>query len=145
MQLANKQTDADNKLKYHNIKISENFKKFCSILIYEAILRIGEHLKEVVALKSVKTVNETLINHSLQQLCNICGVDFAPIKADMQVRLDKFEVYSAERGQTRRAKRKNAAVKQADQADQAGQDDQDGDEESAEEEAGDDAAVEYED
>jgi hypothetical protein len=63
----------------------------------------------------------------------------------MQVRLDKFEVYSAERGQTRRAKRKNAAVKQADQADQAGQDDQDGDEESAEEEAGDDAAVEYED
>lgn len=105
MQLANQQSSAAEKAKYHNIKISENFKKFCSILIYESILRIGAHLKEVVKLKSVKTVNESLIYHSLQQLCNICGIDFEAIKTDMTERLAKFTKYCVERRKNRKDNR----------------------------------------
>jgi hypothetical protein len=110
MQMASEQKVAADKAAYHNIKISEYFKKFCSIIIYESILRIGDHLKETIALKDVKTVNETLMYHSLRQLCKICGIDFASIEADMKVRLEKFKVFCNNRREKRRNKRKTDAV-----------------------------------
>ena len=117
IQMADEQKVAANKEAYHNIKISEYFKKFCSIIIYEAILRIGAHLKETITLKDVKTVNETLMYHSLRQLCNICGIDFEPIEADMKVRLDKFKVWCEDRRENRRRKR-NQETDDVDQADE---------------------------
>ncbi len=125
MQMAESQKTAADKEKYHNIKVSENFKRFCSIIIYESILRIGSHLKEVVELKDVKTVNEDIMYHTLKQVSNICGIPFDPIRVDMKNRLEKFRAWCLERRDARRAKRKEAA-------DAADEDDED---EEAEEEA----------
>jgi hypothetical protein len=105
VRLADKQTDTVEKNKYHNIKISENFKQFCSDIIHESICRIGSHLKETVSLKSVKTVNESLIYYSLRQLCNVCGIDYEPIGSDMETRLAKFTKYCEARRESRRNKR----------------------------------------
>jgi hypothetical protein len=114
IQLANSQKSAADKAAFHNIKISENFKKFCSIIINEAILRIGAHLKEVIALKDVKTVNENIMYHTLRQVSNICGNSFAPIEADLKTRLAKFEAWCAKR----RAERKANKTKEAEEVDE---------------------------
>jgi hypothetical protein len=126
MKLADEQKSAADKAKYHNIKTSDHFKKFCSIIIYESILRIGAHLKEVVALKSVKTVSADLMYHTLKQLCNICGVDFAPIQRDMKARLDKFNKQCDDRLKSRRAQR-NGAADTADTPDAVDADEEDED------------------
>lgn len=102
-QLASSQKSAEAKNLYYNIKISENFKKFCSNIINEAILRIGAHLKEVITLKDVKTVNENIMYHTLRQVSNICGVPFAPVEADLKTRLAKFEAWCAKRRAERKA------------------------------------------
>ena len=108
MQLANTQKTPADKAKFHNIKVSENFKRFCSIIVYEAILRIGSHLKEVVHLKDVKTVNEEIMYHTLRQVSNICGIPFEPIKHDMKNRLEKFRAWWKERRDARQTSRKEA-------------------------------------
>ena len=105
MQMAESQKTAADKAKYHNIKVSENFKRFCSIIIYESILRIGAHLKAVVELKDVKTVNEDIMYHTLQQVSNLCGIPFEPIRQDLKTRLEKFRVWCAERRAARKAKK----------------------------------------
>ena len=107
-QLASSQKSAEAKNLYYNIKISENFKKFCSNIINEAILRIGAHLKEVIALKDVKTVNENIMYHTLRQVSNICGVPFAPVEADLKTRLAKFEAWCAKRRAERKANKNKA-------------------------------------
>jgi hypothetical protein len=109
MQLASTQKTAADKAKFHNIKVSENFKRFCSIIVYEAILRIGAHLKEVVHLKDVKTVNEEIMYHTLRQVSNICGIPFEPIRLDMKNRLEKFRAWWKERRDARHTSRKEAA------------------------------------
>ena len=105
MQMAESQKTAVDKAKYHNIKVSENFKRFCSIIIYESILRIGAHLKAVVELKDVKTVNEDIMYHTLQQVSNLCGIPFETIRQDLKTRLEKFRVWCAERRAARKAKK----------------------------------------
>lgn len=108
MQLADEQKLASDKNAYHNIKISEHFKSFCSYIIHEAIQRIGAHLKEVVALKEVKTVNSALMYYTLRQVCNICGIDFKPIKEDMETRLAKFHKWHEEHKRTKADKKATA-------------------------------------
>jgi len=82
---------------YHSIKVSDNFKKFCSDVVYETILRVGAHLKEVVSLKEVKTVNDSLMYHTLRQISNVCGVPWEPIRSEMAARLTKYAAYLASR------------------------------------------------
>lgn len=111
-QMAEEQKTAADKAKYLNVKISDDFKKFCSIVVYEAILRVGSHLKETVALKDVKTVNKSLMFHSLRQLCNICGIDFTPIEENMNMRLTKFKSWCEERRKNRGNKTQQATTEQ---------------------------------
>lgn len=118
MRMAESQKTAADKAKYHNIKVSENFKRFCSIIIYESILRIGSHLKEVVDLKDVKTVNEDIMYHTLRQVSNICGIPFDALRTDMKTRLDKFRAWCLERRDARRLKRKEAADAEDDDEDE---------------------------
>jgi hypothetical protein len=113
-QLASSQKSAEAKNQFYNIKISENFKKFCSIIINEAILRIGAHLKEVITLKDVKTVNENIMYHTLRQVSNICGIPFTPVQTDLKTRLEKFELWCAKRRAERKAN-KNKAEEDADE------------------------------
>lgn len=138
MQLADAQKTAADKAQYHNIKISENFKKFCSIIIYESIQRVGEHLKDVVELKDVKTVSAPLMYHALKQVSNICGIAFGPIKADMTARLEKYRTWCKERRELRRANRK---AKDSAEAEAEAEDEEEEAEEEAEVEANDEDVV----
>jgi hypothetical protein len=101
VQLAEEQKNASDKAKYLNVKISDDFKKFCSNIVYETILRVGKHLKETIALKDVKTVNRPLMMYSLRQLCNICCVDFTEMENDITNRLTKFKSWCEERRKNR--------------------------------------------
>jgi hypothetical protein len=146
MQLANTQKTAVDKAKFNNIKVSENFKRFCSIIVYESILRIGSHLKEVVHLKDVKTVNEEIMYHTLRQVSNICGIPFEPIRLDMKNRLEKFRAWWKERREARHASRKEAAdAREAAEADGAEAADVDAEDEDAEAEELDEVAVDVDD
>lgn len=147
MQMASEQKSAVEKAKYHNIKISEYFKKFCSIIIYESILRIGAVLREVVQFKDVKTVNEALMYHALRQVSNVCGpAAYEPIRQDMETRIRKFRVWCNERRDARRAKR-NADAEEDEEDEDADLEEtvaeEDGDEvvaEELEDEEGDEAS-----
>ena len=129
MQMAEAQKTAADKAKYYNIKVSENFKRFCSIIIYEAILRVGSHLKAVVELKDVKTVNEDIMYHTLQQVSNLCGIPFEPINQDLKTRLEKFRLWCIERRATRKAKKNAADVADAD-ADADAEEEEEGDDDA---------------
>lgn len=116
LSMAAKQEAQTDQEKYYNIKISKNFKRFCSIVIYETILRIGKHLKCAINLKNVKTVNAALMENTIEQLCNICGIDYAPIKEDMDTRLAKYKEWCKERKTTRRANRNKSKTPTGDVA-----------------------------
>lgn len=66
-----------NKGKTTEVKVSNSreFKKFCSYLVYETILRIGNNIRAKVNSGSTKTVNEQLIRDVITDLHTICGVD----------------------------------------------------------------------
>lgn len=105
IQMASEQKVATIKQAYLSTSISKPFKKFCSIIVYEAIKRVGSILKEAVSLTGVKTVSDQLMYHALRQIHNVCGVDFAPVAADMEVRLARFKKWRSDRRQARKDKK----------------------------------------
>lgn len=160
IRMAEEQPVAANKQKFLDASISSDFKRFCSFLIYEAILRVGAILKAEVALNNVKTVSEKLMYHALHQIHNACGIDFESVREDLVKRLEKFSKWRAERRDARKAKHtaKDAAVEEddddedvpvtaeddvvADEADAAAEEEEA--EEEEEEEAAEDATEEVE-
>ena len=151
MELAEKQNTTAGKTQYHNIKISENFKKFCSIIVYESILRIGSHLKEMVNFMGVKTVSKKLMYNTLRQVSNMCGFDYESIQKDMDERLSKFEEWCHNRRHARRNKKNEKDERKENQEKSEEKDtkstspnESDADEDSqAEENSEDDIEVEY--
>lgn len=121
IRMAEEQTVAANKQKYLDASISSDFKRFCSFLIYEAILRVGAILKAEVALNNVKTVSEKLMYHALNQIHNACGVEWEPVCHDLETRLEKFSKWRAERRDARKANKakpaKDAAVDEDEEED----------------------------
>jgi ribosomal protein S17E len=157
IRMAEEQTVAANKQKYLDASISTDFKRFCSFIIYEAILRVGAILKAEVALNNVKTVSEKLMYHALHQIHNACGIDFEPVRHDLETRLEKFSKWREERRDARKAKHnaKGAADDDeeeddvpaaaeddvvADEADAAAEEEV---EEEVEDDAAEDDAIEY--
>jgi hypothetical protein len=123
MQMAEEQKTNAEKNKYHNIKVSDFFKKFCSICIHEAILRVGDMLLEVINLKDVKTVNETGMFHALKQLCNATGIDFKPIESDMRERLQKYKDWLKDRRENRRIRQRNKETNRTEESKNEGDND----------------------
>ena len=89
-----------------NISVSKEFRRFGSYLVYEAILRIGKCLAASVKRSNVKTVSDTSVWHTLDQIHNVCGSDFEPIRTTMVARLDKYEKWLAQRKKLRQDARK---------------------------------------
>lgn len=150
IRMAEEQTVAANKQKYLDASISSDFKRFCSFIIYEAILRVGAILKAEVALNNVKTVSEKLMYHALHQIHNACGIDFEPVRHDLETRLEKFGKWREERRDARKAKHNAKGTADDEDEDEeevptADDDDVVADEaEAAEEEAADEEVVEEE-
>jgi len=102
MRLANSTEDAELKMKYLNTSLSTEFKKFCSNLVYESILRVGSILRNVIDLNGVKTVSDNLMFHAIRQLHATVGLDASTLEVDLRARLDKFSKWRGVRKEKRR-------------------------------------------
>ncbi len=134
--MAEEQKVAAEKQKYLDASISSDFKRFCSFVIYESILRVGAVLKAEVALNNVKTVSEKLMYHALHQIHNSCGISFESFQKDLVERLARFSAWR----EARRKDRKDNKEKR----DAAAEDDDEEEEEVAEAPASDEVADEEE-
>ena len=61
--------------KYTNINISKDFKEFCSDLVIEFIMKLGQILKTEINTRHVKTVNSTIVKSMIYNIHSFCGVD----------------------------------------------------------------------
>jgi hypothetical protein len=102
MRLSGCQKTTEEKDRYMNTSVSAEFKRFCSYIIYEAILRIGAILRTTIARDKVKTVSDSMVYFALEQCHNVCGLDFGPAREVMDSNLAKFALWRADRKEERK-------------------------------------------
>jgi hypothetical protein len=61
--------------KYASCNISKEFKEFCSNLIVEKIVHIGQMLKTEAQLRGVKTINDQIIKIMIHHMHTACGLN----------------------------------------------------------------------
>ena len=105
--VSDEQTNEADKLQCLNTSISREFKKFCSYVVYEAILRLGSFLRRTVDRSNVKTISDSMVLYTLEQVHNVCGIDYSYTASVMNVRLEKFVNWKNERKLARRVNRVN--------------------------------------
>ena len=81
---------ADNADKYLKVSLSKEFKYFCMLITYETLLRFGEVLTPMIQHENVKTVSDRLIWTTLNMLYAVVGQDFAPVRQQMNEKLETF-------------------------------------------------------
>ena len=100
--LAAAETDKERKENLLNSSVSRNFKRFCSYVVYETILRIGAFLRETVERANVKTISDSMVWYAIKQIHNITGIDFQTVHDTMTTRLEFFEKFKDERKEARK-------------------------------------------
>lgn len=145
----------NDKDKYYRLQIKADFKKFCSIIIYESVLRVGNFLKEYLVMHNVKTVKEQLMYHALKQISNLCGIDYTPVEVELKQNLEKFKKWCDVRKKKRNESqdkslkhtKSNGVVREvtADTEDKDNVDDQDATEDHDQDDGDDQDVEEYED
>lgn len=106
MRLAMSQTKEDVRSKYLNTSVSREFKKFCSYLVHEAIVRIGRCLRTTIDRLGVKTISDQMVLYILKQIHNVCGMNWEETKAIMDMRLEQFINWRVRRREERRRQKK---------------------------------------
>ena len=66
--------DKDNSV-YNYTSVSKIFKNFCSTLVCEFLMRIGQMLEKEIETRGIKTVNDVVISTVISQYHIVCGVD----------------------------------------------------------------------
>jgi len=61
--------------KYSNIAFGKDFKEFCEQILLELITKLGLLLKNFVITSEIKTINETIMNASIQQIHILTDMD----------------------------------------------------------------------
>lgn len=76
MDLAKSEVDEDGNpmTVYNYTSVSKIFKNFCSTLVCEFLMRIGEMLKKEIETRGIKTVNDTIIGTVISHYHTVCGV-----------------------------------------------------------------------
>jgi hypothetical protein len=85
------------KEQYLETSVSYEFKRFCSDLINETILRIGSSLKLAVEREGVKTISDTMVYYIIEQIHAICGLDYKQTHKLMSSHMDTFIAWRAAR------------------------------------------------
>lgn len=124
-------TDED-KAKCLNVTISSDFKKFCSHMICNAIMRIGHCLRDSVDRCRMKTISDSLVWHTIRQVHNMCGMPYEHLEEKMVASLKKFVVWRQQRKDKRRDERKK--TEKAEQNDEVAEEPEESDGESNHEE-----------
>ena len=110
---------------YKDVNVGKEFKRFCSYIVYEAILRIGSALKENVNYSRVKTINDEMVYHILKLTHRITGVDCKTTMEQMEKSLKKFNEFKKEH----KNKKQNKKEKEAQEKTKEDQEDQEDQEE----------------
>ena len=111
MDLAQSEKDAEcNPMSIYNYtSVSKVFKNFCSTLVCEFLMRIGEMIKKEIETRGIKTVNDTIIGTVISHYHTVCGVDEKPTFNFIKEVIAKYYGYVNER-QDKRQKEKESAV-----------------------------------
>jgi hypothetical protein len=82
---------------YASLHVSNPFKRFCSYIVHETIVRIGCALKIPVNSTQTKTISKTLIEDSIKQLHAFCGISYTPIYNNMITAIAKYKKHTQEK------------------------------------------------
>jgi hypothetical protein len=104
----NMQGTAEEKELYASASVSTNFKKFCSSIVYETILRVGNILKNVVSLYSVKTISDSFMYNAIDQIISTCGIDYKDLRQEIETKLATFDTWRKEKREKAKLKVKSA-------------------------------------
>lgn len=137
LHLAQQATTDEKKAQYLSINFARDFKRFCSYIVYEAILRIGDSLRNAVRFQNVKTISDNMVYHVLQQIHSLCGVDYEQTETRMNERLTRFEAWRVERSEARATETEEDGDGDAEEEDVEAEAEVDGDD-------GEEVEVEYE-
>jgi hypothetical protein len=104
MDLAKSAVDADGELMavYNHTSVSKIFKNFCSTLICEFLMRIGNMLAKEIETRGIKTVNDTIIGTVISHYHTVCGVDETATIDFIRTVTTKYYKYVAERQKNRK-------------------------------------------
>lgn len=104
MDLAKSAVDADGELMtvYNYTSVSKIFKNFCSTLICEFLMRIGNMLAKEIETRGIKTVNDTIIGTVISHYHTVCGVDETATIDFIRTVTTKYYKYVAERQKKRK-------------------------------------------
>lgn len=104
MDLAKSAVDADGELMtvYNYTSVSKIFKNFCSTLICEFLMRIGNMLAKEIETRGIKTVNDTIIGTVISHYHTVCGVDETETIDFIRTVTTKYYKYVAERQKKRK-------------------------------------------
>lgn len=72
---------------YLSISLTREFRLFCSNMVYEAIMRVGSCLRQLIKWNGTKTINDSLVYHVLEQMHSCMGVAYEPVKEQIEKRL----------------------------------------------------------
>lgn len=77
LDLSNTELDSDGKSRsvYNCTSVSKIFKNFCSTLVCEFLMRIGEMLKKEIENRNIKTVNDNIVGTVISHYHIVSGVD----------------------------------------------------------------------
>ena len=75
------------------LNLSTDFKQFCDDMVYGAILRVAEVLKQNVEYSEVKTISDGLMKHTIMCINLAAGINNTAVMADLTERLAKFEAF----------------------------------------------------
>lgn len=85
-----------------SMSVTREFRLFCSNIVYEAIMRVGDCLRQLVKWNGTKTINDSLVYHVLQQMHSCVGVNYAPVKEHLQKRLSHHMDWRAANKKTKK-------------------------------------------
>jgi len=105
IRLAETMTSEAERVRVLSTSVSQEFKQFCSYVIYESILRIGSSLCLSVERQGVKTISDAMVYYVLKQIHSVCGIEYDTTNHDMSNRLNKFKEWRGSRKKERKDKR----------------------------------------
>lgn len=87
---------------YNHTSVSKVFKNFCSTLVCEFLMRIGNMLETEISTRGIKTVNDTIIGAVISHYHTVCGVDASKSLDFIRGAASKYYTFVSERQQKRK-------------------------------------------
>jgi hypothetical protein len=87
---------------YNYTSVSKIFKNFCSTLVCEFLMRIGQMLEKEIDTRGIKTVNDIVIGTVISHYHIVCGVDENPTFDFIRSATSKYYSYVTNRQESRK-------------------------------------------